>query len=347
MGVFRKNGNWWIDFYHQGKRIRRKVGPSKKVAEMALADTIVKKAKKEFLGICESKKILFQDFATEYLQYSETNKAKDTYKRDHIIINRYLMPVWKGEYLTDISPKMVEDYKIRRFGIAQPTTINRELCTVKNMFRKAMDWEYLRDNPARTVKRFRTPQGTLRFLSKKEAGCLLDACNKTRYPYLYPAVAIALHTGMRIGEILRLRWEDVDFNEGRINVVSRKEGHTKNYESRSVPLSSFVKNVLQTLTRNLSSPYVLCRQSGQKLDEIEYPWKVALKLSGIPHARFHDLRHTFASWLVMAGVDLRSVQELLGHKRIEMTMRYAHLSPGHMRKAIETLDGHHMDTSVS
>jgi len=149
---------------------------------------------------------------------------------------------------------------------------------------------------------------------------------------------------MRMGEILRLRWEDVDFKEGRISVASRKGGHTKNYESRSVPLSSFLKNVLRRQTRHLNAQHVVCKQNGAKLEEIEYSWRVALKLSGIPHARFHDLRHTFASWLVMAGVDLRSVQELLGHKRIEETMRYAHLSPDHMRKVIETLDGHYMDT---
>lgn len=76
MGVFKKNGNWWIDFYHQGKRVRRKVGPSRKVAEMALADIQVKKAKNYFLGVCEPKKILFKDFAAEYLEYSRANKAK-------------------------------------------------------------------------------------------------------------------------------------------------------------------------------------------------------------------------------------------------------------------------------
>ena len=91
MGVFKKQGNWWIDFYHQGKRIRRKVGPSKKVAEMALADVQVKKAKKEFLGVCEPKKILFKDFATEYLEYSKANKAKSSYERDVTTIEKHLV----------------------------------------------------------------------------------------------------------------------------------------------------------------------------------------------------------------------------------------------------------------
>ena len=91
MGVFQKNGAWWIDFYHQGKRIRRKVGPSKRVAEMALADIEVKKAKQEFLGVCDPKRILFKDFADEYLEYSKANKAKSSYERDVTTIKKHLV----------------------------------------------------------------------------------------------------------------------------------------------------------------------------------------------------------------------------------------------------------------
>jgi hypothetical protein len=94
MGVFKKQGNWWIDFYHQGKRIRRKVGPSKRVAEMALADVQVKKAKNDFLGVCGPKKILFNDFAIEYLEYSKANKARSSYERDVVIIQKHLVPLW-------------------------------------------------------------------------------------------------------------------------------------------------------------------------------------------------------------------------------------------------------------
>ena len=88
----RRQGNWWIDFYHQGKRVRRKVGPSKKVAEMALADVEVKKAKKEFLGVCDPKSILFKDFADEYLEYSKANKAKSSYESDVTIVEKHLEP---------------------------------------------------------------------------------------------------------------------------------------------------------------------------------------------------------------------------------------------------------------
>ena len=110
MGVFKKGKNWWIDFCHQGKRIRRKVGPSKKVAEMALADVEVKRAKQEFLGICEPKSVLFKDFADEYLEYSKANKATSSYDRDTTTIKKHLVPSWGDHNLARITTKMVEEY---------------------------------------------------------------------------------------------------------------------------------------------------------------------------------------------------------------------------------------------
>jgi len=348
MGVFKKNGNWWIDFYHQGKRIRRKVGPSKKLAEQVLADVQVKKAKQEFLGICEPKKILFRDFAKEYLEYAKANKAKSSHKRDRSIVNCHLIPAFGEMALTQVTPKMIEDYKARRMAKGAHRTVNRELTILKNLFRKAVEWGYARENPTNTVKFLKESDGPFRFLSREEGDLLLDACKKNpRAPHLYLCVALALHTGMRRGEIFRLRWEDVDLKAGRIRVVSREDAHTKNYESRSIPMSELIRNALSRHPRRLDSPFVVCQTNGNPLRDIRNPFETAVRKAGIPSLRFHDLRHTFASWLVMAGVDIRTVQELLGHKDIRITMRYAHLAPDHMSNAVKTLDGHHLDTGAT
>src|SRR5512137_799797 len=164
MGVFKKQGNWWIDFYHQGKRIRRKVGPSKKVAEMALADVQVKRAKNDFLGVCDPKKILFKDFANEYLEYSKTNKAKSSYERDVTTVEKHLVPMWDGLFLAHITTKMIEEYKMQRLESVTPATVNRELNTLKNMFHKAIEWRYLKESPAKATKWMKTSKGTFRFL---------------------------------------------------------------------------------------------------------------------------------------------------------------------------------------
>jgi integrase len=130
----------------------------------------------------------------------------------------------------------------------------------------------------------------------------------------------------------------VDFKRARIQVVSREEGHTKNYESRTVPMNRLVKEALKKHPRRLDTPYLFYHPSGKPFADVDTSFATALRRSELPHFRFHDLRHTFASWLVMGGVDLRTVQELLGHKDIRMTMRYAHLAPDHMQHAVAILE---------
>jgi integrase len=347
MGVFRRQGNWWIDFYHQGKRVRRKVGPSKRVAEMALADIQVKKSKNDFLGVCDPERILFKDFAVEYLEYSKANKARSSYERDVTTIQRHLVPLWGDLDLARITTKMVEEYKMQRLESVMPSTLNRELNTVKNMLSKAVEWGYLRESPAKATKWIKTSRGAVRFLSREEADRFLEACKESQNLHFHAIILLALNTGMRRGEILRLRWEDVDFRRSRIQVVSREEGHTKNYESRTVPMNDLVTAALRKQPRRLDSPYVFCNVDGEPFADVDTSFATALRKSGLPHFRFHDLRHTFASWLVMGGVDIRTVQELLGHKDIRMTMRYAHLAPDHMRRAVAILDSRAVETSAS
>lgn len=338
MAVFKKNGAWWIDFYHQGKRIRRKVGPSKKVAEMALADIQVKKSRNDFLGVCEPKRILFRDFADEYLEYSRANKAKRSYERDVLTLEGHVLDVWGDQHLTGITPKMIEDYKAQRLQHVVAGTVNRELDTIKNMLRKAVEWGYLSSSPGTSVKKLRTGTPHFRYLSGAETKKLLDACKRSDNPQLYPFVVVALNTGMRLGEITALEWKDIDFRRGILRVDNKKDHHTKNYQVRTIPMNEFLIEVLRKTPRRLDSPYVFTRKDGEKFQKMRTGYRNAVKRSGIPHVRFHDLRHTFASHLVMGGVDIRTVQELLGHKDIRMTMRYSHLGPDHMRKALSVLD---------
>jgi integrase len=339
MGIFKKQGNWWIDFYHQGKRIRRKVGPSKRVAEMALADVQVKKAKNDFLGVCEPKKILFKDFAAEYLNYSKANKARSSYERDVTTIQKHMVPVWGDERMDRITSKMIEDYKLKRVEHVVASTVTRELFTVKNMFRKAVEWGYLKDSPAAPVKKLKSGKAHFRYLSSEEMNSLLIECRKSDNPQLYPFVVTALNTGMRLGEITALEWKDIDFKRRIIRVDNKEDHHTKNYQQRTIPMNDTLAEVVRRVPRRLDSSHVFQRKSGEKFNKMRSGFENAVKRAGIPHVRFHDLRHTFASHLVMGGVDIRTVQELLGHKDIRMTMRYSHLAPDHMSKAVKVLDG--------
>jgi integrase len=254
---------------------------------------------------------------------------------------------------------MIEDYKLKRLESVAPATLNGEMNTIKNMFRKAVKWEYLRESPAKPVKWIKTSKSSMRFLAREEADIFLEASKQSRNPHFHSIIVVALHTRIRRGEILRQQWRDVDFKSGRMNVVGREGSHTKNYDSRPIPMSLTVIDFLKRHPRRPHSPYVFRNAKGEPFRDVDTSFADAFKKSGVSPFRFHDLRHTFAGWLVMGSVDIRTVQELLGQKDLRMTMRYVHLALDHMMRAVRVLDrraeetrmkltkildGHYLDT---
>lgn len=329
MGIFQKGKNWYIDYYYKGRRKRKKIGPSKKLAMQVLKDVQLKIARGEYLGIFDEKKVPFEDFAQQYLAYSKANKAWSTYfRRDRFNINN-LVPYFKGKYLFEITPEMIERYKAERLERVTPASVNRELACLKHMFTKAIEWGYVKVNPAKAVRRLKEPPGRLRYLSLDEIQALLKACSE----HVRPIVVTALNTGMRRSELFNLRWLDIDFKNRKITVVN-----SKNNESRIIPINLTLYEELSNLSRRAQGEYVFARKDGRPLKDVKKGFSSALKKAGIKNFRFHDLRHTFASHLVMQGVDLRTVQQIMGHKDIKMTMRYSHLSPDYVQKAVEKLD---------
>jgi integrase len=170
----------------------------------------------------------------------------------------------------------------------------------------------------------------LRYLSKEECQALIDSSE----PHLKPIVITAVNTGMRRGEILGLRWDrHIDLKHGFILL-----DNTKNGERREIPINQTVKALLIVLTRRIDVPYVFYDPTtGKHYKDLKKSFATACRKAGIRDFHFHDLRHTFASRLVMAGVDLTTVRELLGHKTLTMTLRYAHLSPSHKVNAVGVL----------
>ena len=264
-----------------------------------------------------------------YLDYSKTNKRSWT--RDRTSIGS-LKAFFNGKYLYEITPLLIERYKKKRIDEVSPVTLNRELACLKHMFTKAIEWEKVDYNPVKRVKLLREDNARLRYLTCDEVQRLYENCAD----HLKPIVLAALYTGMRQGEILKLKWEDVDLEQKIIFVKN-----TKNNEVREIPLNNLLTSTLKNI--KFRSPYVFCDKDGRPYGSVRKSFENALKKAAIQDFCFHDLRHTFASHLVMSGVDLMTVKELLGHKTIKMTLRYAHLSPSHKRRAIESLeyfDGH-------
>ena len=206
---------------------------------------------------------------------------------------------------------------------------NRLLIHFKRVLVKAVDWEIISGDVLNRFKKVKLIKGEikrLRYLSDEEAERLISNCE----PYLKPIVITALNTGMRKSEILHLTWDRVDLNN-RIILLDK----TKNGERREIPINDTLFNALSCLIRNIRTDYVFYNPDTLKpFYDIKKSWNNALRKSHILDFHFHDLRHTFASWLVMGGVDLTTVKELLGHKDVKMTLRYAHLAAKHIKAAV-------------
>jgi integrase len=344
MAVYKPKGKDWyrIDVYDSsGKRHRKKVAGSKKLAEMAEANFLIKKAKQEFLGIVEQEPTRFKDYAQEYLEFFKANYAAASFIRKTYAVG-HVLKSWGEKYLHEITPKMFEEFKMNRLkkGV-KSSTINTDLAYLKSMFTKAVEWGYLKESPAKNVKNFKVSNGTPRFLTRDEADKLMEALKRSNNLFMYYLVGVGIHTGMRKGELLNLKWGHVDFELGMVRVVSDDEHHTKNYESRTIPMCEKLRALLMDVPRHRESAYVFPGIKLGTFNDISESLRNGFVRSGITVTRgmgLHTLRHTFASWLVMAGVDLRTVQVLMGHKDIKQTMRYAHLSPNHLTGAVENLD---------
>jgi len=327
--VYQRGKTWYIDYSHKGRRIRSKVGTDKKTAELALKNVEVKLAKEEHLGYHEIKKMLFSDFADKYLAWSKANKKFKSYDRDVLSLRKHLIPYFQYRHLDEITTDMIEQYKLERIKNVKPATVNRELQCLRHLLKKAVQAGYLQDNPANNVKKFREPPGRIRYLEVDEIDCLLNACS----PHIKPLVITALHTGMRRSELLSLKWSNINFYRKTITLE-----RTKNNEPRTIPMSETVCRELGKLKRKSGSDYVFSDAYGSPIKSIRKAFENALKRAGIENFTFHDLRHTFASQLVMNDCSLRAVQELLGHKDIKSTMRYSHLSHDYLHEAVNSLD---------
>ena len=283
-------------------------------------------------------KIPFKAYADEYLEnWSKVEKAPLSYQRD-TNSTKHLNGYFGNREIGNLTRRDIEKYVAKRKNDgAKPGTVNRELSCLKNMLRKAVDWDYLETNPAWGVSQQREEPPEFEFLTFEEADRLVEVCA----PRIRTFLVLALNTGMRKGELFGLEWRDVDFQKGKKGMVTVRE--PKNYETRHIPMNSKLREALAAHPRRIANgekcPLVLCSEEGKPYKDVRTSFGTALGDAGIKkHIRIHDLRHTFASHLVMRGVDLRTVAKLMGHRDIRVTMRYAHLAPDHLHAAVGVLD---------
>lgn len=316
---------YWISFrLANGELVRESLG----VVSRSFAETVLCKRKAEvaqciYFGI---NKIKFEDFAQDYFK-KHSKEHKRSWITDSFHINDFNL-FFKGKYLSKISVEDIDNFKIERRKLVAEASVNRQLSLLRAMFNKAIAWGKLKDNPVKSVRFYSEPDGRNRFLEKEQMDNLIINCD-TR---LRPIVILALYTGMRKGEILNLKWHDIDFKRNIITLLK-----TKNGKVRYVPMNLLVKSALSDIARHPESPYIFCNDNGQRLKDMRKSFATALKKSGIINFHFHDCRHTFSSQLAISGVDMNRVRELLGHRDISMTLRYSHLAQNHLQEAVDIL----------
>ncbi|OQA92042.1 MAG: Tyrosine recombinase XerC [Elusimicrobia bacterium ADurb.Bin231] len=288
MGVYLRKRKWYIDYIHLGKRHREPIGCSKKQAELALKKIQVGIAENKYFDVRKEQKICFSEMANEYLEkYSKSNKR--SYSHDKYNYSAHLLPAFGELYLNHITPGLIEEYKIERTakGIS-PAKVNRELALLKHIYTKAIEWGKATDNPVKKVKMFRENNQRVRFLEKDEIKKLMDSSED----FLKPIIAVALNTGMRQGEIISLKWPDIDLIRGVILVRNPKNGHP-----RYIPMNKIVKYIfgkLRLQRKNLDNQNIFYYNSDRPLTRfgmIRGAFKRAVEKAEIKDFHFHDLRH--------------------------------------------------------
>ncbi len=298
----------------------------------------------------KSKSILLSELIDRYILNILPRKPK-SYKDQ-----KQQLLYWKGVigdlYVNDINSALISEERERLLNTPSvngkkrtPATVNRYMSVLRHLFGIAIkEWQICKENPVSNLKKLKESRGRTRYLSPDERQALLNACKNSDNKYLYIIVVLALSTGARKNEIVFLKWKNIDLERQVITIIE-----TKNGEIRSVPLQGHAYELVKQLSMHSNmNPNDYLFPSSQTEDPIDIrsSWETALKKAGIDNFRFHDLRHTTASYLAMNGASLNEIAEILGHKTLAMVMRYAHLSEGHTKRIVSDMNSKIFDNSA-
>lgn len=349
MGLFKRGQVWWIRFTYKGKQVRLSTeATERKLAEKIHAKVVTQIAEGKWFERPTGEDKTIKDLFDKYIaEYSVPNKAEHTIKQDRGFA-KSMVEFFGDIPLTEITASRISAYKayLRSRGLSS-TTINHQRGVISHAFKKAVrEWEWLKENPVEKVSREKVRNARDRWLTLEEEKKLLDCCviyatgrENVQIPHywLQEIVLFDLNTGMRMDELLSLEWANVDLFRKTVTVMRSKNG-----EKRTIPLNQKAFELLKAKTkvRDIRTKYVFASEAGTKIDarNLRRGFYDALERAGIEDFRFHDLRHTFATRLAQAGIDLYKIAKLMGHKTIAMTQRYSHHYPESLRDGVEILD---------
>ncbi|MBI5021900.1 MAG: site-specific integrase [Ignavibacteriales bacterium] len=327
----RSNGFWYIGHIVEGrKRWTSAQTKNKNLALKALNDF------KDKIVAANSSQT-FDQFVKTYCDLQAHTIRQSTLKRIYLPAFRAFSSICENRLLTSYTVRDVEIFKKIRLEKCSPTTVNIDFRSLKAAFNVALKWQLINDNPFVKSTQLKIPSKLLIHLSKDDFQKLLHVVKEQVFKELFLFASL---TGMRLGEILNLTWENVNFEKQLVTVTNSDNFATKSGNSRAVPMNSLIaKLLLQKISNKPISKYVFDNQ-GKRFhpNYVSHKFKKYIRLLKLDERlHFHSLRHTFATWLVQGGVNIYEVQKLLGHSSVKVTEIYSHLASSELHSSINKI----------
>jgi len=344
--VNRNSVSWHYYFRIRGRRYRSVIPEAKNRSQALIAETRIRNDIFDGkFGIKQQTETVKGFCSKVFLPWAEQNRRSWPKEASRI---KPILEFFGSKRLADVSPFDIERFKTKRRStpiVLNPdskpisrsrsiASVNRELSLLSRIFSLAILKEELTANPCQKVKAISGEQPRTRYLLPEEEANLMPALERDSRQHLRVIVLLALNTGMRRGEILRLRWEQVDFHKSEI-----KATHTKTSRDRFIPMNQQVQGALQRLRDISDSDWLFPSRDGQSLKGVATAFRGACREAGIENFRFHDLRHTFGTRAADAGASLTAIAAVMGHADIHTTMRYAHATDQGRRRVVESVAG--------
>lgn len=328
--LWKRNGTYYIGYVDERGKKRWKSSKS------SLKNEALKKLT-EFKALLQSEPVTktLSQFKREFISYAEATYAKPTVDIFTIGL-RHLSSLSGDCLLTQLTPQHIDRYKAKRLQAVSPTSVNVEVRGLRAVLNIALRWKLIESNPFSNVQLIRTPELPPTFFSKEDFQKLIAIISEN---WLKELIVFAVLTGMRRGEIINLRWQDVDLQRRLIQVQSNPSFKTKQGKRRTLPLSDVAFQLLSVRHRQSACEYVFSL-NGTKVKEsfVSHKLKEYVRRAKLnENLHFHSLRHTFASWLVQDGVNIYEVQKLLGHSSVKVTEVYSHLAASELYSAVNRI----------